>query len=165
MTILFYTDTEKVWMEIVEERLKRNCESAITKYSLKSHEKQKSKPERKNGILEPLVPKNRPPKLPFSKEISDGIQIIQTDMRNVSSIIEKFGYKCIPVTAAVVQFGKHLKQQKPDRQKTEEKMKWPGVQEIMESYQRYDRGEYNFCDSCLGEILGISEHVTFQTIK
>lgn len=134
-------------MKIVEERLKRNCESAVTKYSLKSHEKQKSKP-RKNGSLEPHVPQNGPPKLQISKEISDGLQIIQADMKNVSSIIEKFGYKCIPVTAAVVQFGKHLKQQKPDLQtlqKTEEKTKWPGVQEVMESYQRYARGKYNSC--------------------
>lgn len=128
-------------MKIVEERLKRNCESAITKYSLKSHEKQKSKRARRKGILEPQVSQNSPPKLQISKEISDGIQMIQADMKNVSSIIEKFGYRCIPVTAAVVQFGKHLKQQ--DRQKTEDKMKWPGVQEIMETYQRYDRGKCN----------------------
>lgn len=57
---------EKTWMKIIEERMRRNCESALTKYTIKAYKKHKTINKLKpNGLIEKKYTKRYSPDLTF----------------------------------------------------------------------------------------------------
>lgn len=141
---------EKAWTKIVEERLKRNCDSAVTRYSLLSHKKISLKREKPNGLVEKQSASNR-----HDKPASQSTVLKQDDARTNVCFQTKSQLSCIPITGNR-SFGvpdvEHktvalqIVKQEGTESKVEEreKLRWPGVQEIMEAYERYARGILNF---------------------
>lgn len=131
-------------MKIIEERLRRNCESAITKYSQKLHEKQTER-KIKTGKLNGM--KVKPQLLDAASKVKMPINLANIALKegkNGQYFLGGLEYNsCMPITMVVVQQprDKKVKDRNEGIIKTEEKFKWPGVQEVMESYQRYTAGK------------------------
>lgn len=158
-------DTENVWMEIIEERLKRDCESALTKYSLLYHKKVASKMEKSNGLLERgtkvksessygLAQKRFPIFQPMKRE-NDGylngtvqyaytpitmVLIEQRKGENINNVGDKSYAVMEKRINDVVPLVKQEKQKIERVKADDEGLKWPGLNEVMEAYHKYDRG-------------------------
>lgn len=157
---------ENVWMEIMEERLKRNCESALTKYSVLYHKKVGSKTDKSNGLIEKgsiiktqptlnMLNKRFPIFQPMKKEsdsyLNGTVQYAYTPItmvvieqmkgKNKSNVSEKpFAVMENKITDVPL-----VKQerQKCDRVRMEnDDFKWPGVHEVMEAYHKYAKGMF-----------------------
>lgn len=141
-------DMENVWMEIIEERLKRNCESAVTKYSVLYHKKVASK---NNGLVEmgsKIKPENKrfPIFQPMKREsdnfLNGTVQYAYTPITMV--LIEQRkgeSNNCMSKKPYTV-MEKKICNVKQERQKNEDdEFEWPGVNEVMEAYHKYARGE------------------------
>lgn len=149
-----FLEMENIWKVIVKERLRRNCESSLTKYSEKFFGK--------NNI-------NKVDSDSTSVDVSSKIPIIhQYRSRNVllpnkledckTSIVNK-SLNCAPLTMILIEnenckstyiFSENSKENKKTA-KEEQKLKWPGVLEVMESYQKYSKG----IQSCFNKIFYI----------
>lgn len=148
-------------MEIIEERVKRNCESAVTKYSLLYHKKV-AKSEKPNGLVgkglkfksqsylnaaQKRFPIYHPVKRESDSYLNGAVQYAYTPItmvlieqkkeenkNNMNAVMEKRIADVAPL----------LKQErtKTERIKTsDDGFKWPGVHEVMEAYHRYARGK------------------------
>jgi hypothetical protein len=146
-------ELEKTWMKIVEERIRRNCESALTKYTIKAYKKHKAVNKLKpNGLIE--TNNNNCTditfKIPIVHQYGQTISTIkQEDPLNNSKNIE---YNYVPLTMVLLEHPKNNRviqnEFKIDDIKSEEVEKtkvkqWPGIQEIMESYQAFSKGDFH----------------------
>jgi hypothetical protein len=139
-------------MKIVEERIRRNCESALTKYTIKAYKKHKAVNKLKpNGLIE--TNNNCTDitfKIPIVHQYGQTISTIkQEDPLNNSKNIE---YNYVPLTMVLLEHPKNNRviqnEFKIDDIKSEEVEKtkvkqWPGIQEIMESYQAFSKGDFH----------------------
>lgn len=149
-------------MEVVEERLNRNCQSALTKYSVLYHKNLSSKPEQPNGLIEkgstkvktqaPLkvVPKRFPIYQPIKRENdvypNGTVQYAYTPITMVLIEQKKGENKSSIVENRITDVGAVVKQEKlqNERVKIEENgFKWPGVNEVMEAYHKFARGKFS----------------------
>lgn len=146
---------ENVWMEIIEERLKRNCESALTKYSALYHQKHGIKGNRANGLIEKgskfkTEPQKRFPIFQPLKKESDNnylngtVQYAYTPITMVL-IEQKMGddknnmsEKSFAVMEQRISDVKHEKQ----TSERDDGFEWPGVHEVMEAYHKYAKGKF-----------------------
>lgn len=140
---LFFLEFESNWMKIIKERLKRNCESSVTKYSQKIFERW-SIDSRKNG----LIMKND--KASHQEDLSQKLPIVhqfkpQSKLEDCSNLVankllEKIN--CVPLTMILLESkdrkDKLLECAKENKNDT--RQEWPGVTEIMESYRRFSKG-------------------------
>lgn len=143
-------------MKIVEERLKRNCESGLTKYSVLYHKKVASIPEKPNSLIEskpktqPTLNKHFPIFHPIKKEsdtyLNGTVQYAYTPITMVLIEQKKGENKGeIPLTVMENRVADLVKQ---ERQKCErirmddDGFKWPGVHEVMEAYHKYAKGKF-----------------------
>lgn len=141
---------EKTWIKIVEERIRRNCESALTKYTIKSYKKHKAVSKLKpNGLIEKNHNNN-------SSDLAFKIPIVHQYGQTISALkkeeslsgVKNIEYNYVPLTMVLVEHPKNNKSVQSDIKveeiKTEETeksvKKWPGIAEIMESYQAFSKG-------------------------
>lgn len=129
-------------MKVIEERIKRDGQSKLTNYCLKSHKsimdsykrEKKFKLKLVNGVLDPaasavsLINNVHIPR----KEEQQQMQQQQSD----NNKIQAQGY-CVPLTMVLVKKPVEEKWVQTDRMKRE----WPGVQEIMTLYHKYACGK------------------------
>lgn len=128
--------------------MRRKCESALTRYTTKAHNKRKIVNKLKpNGVID----KHRD----SPADVAFKIPIVHQYGRSVANVKEEkpleLGY--VPVTMVIVEHAHNnnntIEQMKIDEVKCEEdcgsRFKWPGIQEAMESYQRYSKGVILFC--------------------
>lgn len=142
-------------MEIIEERLKRNCESGVTKYSVLYHKKVGSKPDKPNGLIE----KETKPTLNMPHKRFPIFQ--QMKKENDVYLNGTVQYAYAPITMVLIEQknGENkpavmenrvadMALVKQERQKCErirmndDGFKWPGVHEVMEAYHKYAKGEF-----------------------
>lgn len=148
---------EKIWIDIVKERLRRNCGSALTTYSLKIHKKRNMRKQElpKNGLLLPLPNASVPGTAaempaPAQHQIMRVLPSVKLeDCYNVSSI-QNLEYNRIPVSMFVIEQQPKLELTNHDvklevmdegKQENEQTYKWPGIQEVMESYHKFSKGK------------------------
>lgn len=156
---------ENGWMEVIEERLKRNCKSALTKYSMLYHKKVASKTEKSNGLIERglklksqsaynMAQKRFPIFQPMKREndsyLNGTVQYAYTPITMV--LIEQkkgennsnMGDKSYAVMEkSITDVVPLIKQerQKIERVKTDDDgLKWPGIHDVMEAYHKYAKG-------------------------
>lgn len=171
---------EDTWMKIVDDRLKRNCESSLTKYSIKAYKKQKCENKLKpNGLLNNF---NNNYDMSFKIPIVHQYSTKNNLLMNNNKIKYEKDDECNKSTSFVgqklhnIDFNNYVPNQmvvindtslnvpcvrllqnddvtksslpvSVDEIKTEEtdnsekgRLNWPGISEIMESYQRYNKG-------------------------
>lgn len=150
-------EMEDTWMKIVEDRIKRNCESSLTKYSLKAFKQQKNDCNPNPSSIDmsfkiPIVHQYCQNLPVATKKILNPLNIKQEDctINNNSSIVSNnknnsIEYNYVPLTMVIVD-GNNSKNVpfltndiKTEDEEDKSKLKWPGIQEIMESYQRYSK--------------------------
>ncbi|XP_045460956.1 uncharacterized protein LOC123671254 isoform X2 [Harmonia axyridis] len=133
-------EMENNWMKIIEERLKRSEETPLTCYSLIYHRKQK--PHLNMGSNDLLTDKHSLDhfKIPIVHRFSTAVQHTMNSentvfcARNVNVIVPNFNNvkdkskDCVTVPSF-----------KAKQVTFEKKLKWPGIQEVMESYEDYSR--------------------------
>lgn len=131
---------ENIWKEIVKERLRRKCESSLTKYSKKFFENIKfdTNSTSTNFCLEmPLIHEYKSPNMLLPYNIEDC---------NTPVVNKSLNYA--PLTMVLIEnqnckstynfLSENIKENKTA--KVEQKVKWPGMLEVMESYKRYSKG-------------------------
>lgn len=147
-------ELETNWMKVIEERLKRNCESALTRYSVRVSERA-PKVEKQNGLLDFCIVRSEHTKLtpnnchPNTKLNSIVPLFKQEDCYN--NYIKNFDYNCVPLTMVLLETpNKKLptvkeetcKEQRRKESSEREPSKWFGIEEIIESYRVYSKGNF-----------------------
>ncbi|KAJ8931607.1 hypothetical protein NQ314_015469 [Rhamnusium bicolor] len=172
-------EMEKNWMKIVKERLKRNCESSVTKYSLKVYDKMFAENTKKNGLVDSSCINN-------TLDMSFKIPIVhQYHTRNLPPTLSQEGrtlittknveYNYVPLTMVLVenQNSKNVtylndvkprsKDSKENEQNTEEKhFVWPGIEAIMLSYNKYERDRKYEIEELKRRCSSMKEEITLQ---
>nr|CAH7720839.1 unnamed protein product [Callosobruchus chinensis] len=124
---------ERVWKEIVQERLRRNCESSLTKFYRRAYRKADLDPQNASTVVNdtilklPLVHRFKAKKEP-DKTNSPPVNYLPLTM----ILIEN--QKCNGII-----FPKEANGEKENQEvvKEDSKFKWPGIVEVVESYRIY----------------------------
>lgn len=127
---------ENNWMKVIEERIKRDGQSKLTNYCVKSHKsivenynKEKQIKLRLNGMFEQTTP------------VVSSINNIHIPKREIEHQLERIPTQsyCVPLTMVLV---KKPVDEKCVQTETEKiKPEWPGVQEVMAFYHKYASGK------------------------
>ncbi|CAG9863987.1 unnamed protein product [Phyllotreta striolata] len=125
-------ELEKNWLEVVKDRLKRNCESSVTKFAEKL-QKMPSVDVKSNGHL----------KLPITHQYkSQNFHIDKKqDCHKQTIVNQESGPNHLPLSAISVD--NHIAR-KPARPKenvadAKEDFKWPGITDIIEAYKKFSK--------------------------
>lgn len=158
-------------MEIIQERLKRNSESALTKYSVLYHKKVGAKTEKPNGLIDNgsklksqstlnMIHKRFPIFQPVKRELGDNylngtvqyaytpitmVLIEQNKTENKNNVCEK---PFAVIEKKVPDAPLSVKQEQPKNERVsmdDDGFKWPGVHEVMEAYHKYAKGKVLIC--------------------
>nr|CAI5829016.1 unnamed protein product [Callosobruchus analis] len=129
-------ENERIWKVIVQERLRRNCESSLTKFYNRVYKKADLDPENTNTVVNdtilklPLVHRFKAKKEP--------------DKNNTPPV------NYLPLTMILIEnqksngitFPKEANGEKENQNivKENSKFKWPGLVEVIESYRIYAKG-------------------------
>lgn len=125
-------------MKIIEDRQKRDGESALSTYCIRSYRKMQ------NAIPHRTIPRHngqyyKPPtasiRVPLQNFLWQDVQDLRRYPNGLKRNIESQSF--IPFKR-IAQFGRDDVKEVTEQN---DKLKWPGIQEIMESYQRYVKGE------------------------
>lgn len=140
-------------MKIVEERLRRNCESSLTKYSLKVYDKTPNENKRKNDLTDNSNISNLDMsfKIPIVHQYHDRNVVLpipnQEDCNNLL-LKRNFEYNYVPLVLVenqnckVVNFPNDSKVYWRERGSEVNGLPWPGIEDVMLSYNRYDKGNF-----------------------
>lgn len=130
-------------MKVVEERVKRNSVCALTRYSIRAYQKKMC--TKKNGLLH-----NKLSETPYvfhpatnQNSIVHNISIIKQEDCYKNIYDRSFDYNCVPLNMVLVESPNKklpIKEETTREPVIESKTKWPGVQEITESYQKFSKG-------------------------
>ncbi|KAK9873859.1 hypothetical protein WA026_002216 [Henosepilachna vigintioctopunctata] len=130
-------DIEKNWMKIMEERLRRNHESPLTCYSLIYHQKQKGHMSSESNAL------LRSPSVHF--KIPSVHRLSNLGAHRISSAGPTH-VKSIEINVPYFQYTRDRTKDcansssfKAKQSISNNRFKWPGIQEIMESYQVFSK--------------------------
>lgn len=140
---IYLPDTEKIWLKVVEERIRRNSESALTRYYIRA-KAPTIKTEKDNDLINELTETSK-----LSVQQSQCYTLYGQDDSSTVYFPNTVEFSYLPITMLLVEQpaennclpAVQVKQEEKVAQK-EEKFKWPGVQEVMESYHRYVKGMY-----------------------
>lgn len=126
-------------MKVIEERIKRDGQSKLTNYCLKSHKniaennsKEKQLNHVKiNGLLEhiPIVSNVHIPTNEEQPQPQQQLERIQTQSY------------CVPLTMVLVK--KPVDEKCVQTESEQPKSDWPGLQEVMALYHKYANGMFN----------------------
>lgn len=146
---------ERNWMTIVEERLRRNCDSSLTKYSLKVYRKTPHEIKRKSDLVDNSINNNLDMsfKIPIVHQYHEHSvpHIAEEDCNNLL-LKRSFEYNYVPLVLVENQNSKVVtfqndataywrESQGRDHGNMEvSSLQWPGIEEIMLSYNRYEKG-------------------------
>ncbi|XP_018335742.1 uncharacterized protein LOC108744461 isoform X2 [Agrilus planipennis] len=133
---------ENTWMKVIEERLKRDENgSAVTQYSIKYHSNlplsrrnEYQNQMRQNGNLFNI-------KTSLKKEILNRKDVSSEcgTSKTITTQPSCNTYNCLPFTMVLVD---NLKSKQIDSEKDDEegrgKFRWPGIQEVIEAYHKYN---------------------------
>lgn len=140
---MFFVERENIWMKIVDERRKRVGNSPLTAYCVKSYRKVISiMPQRS---MEPRY--NGQHYAPAQPMIAESIRVpLQPIWHNDENRVFPNGIKRHPENRGFIPYKRvptfeSLRPEFREEPREVEKLKWPGIQEVMESYQRYAKGK------------------------
>ncbi|XP_023309728.1 uncharacterized protein LOC108905087 [Anoplophora glabripennis] len=172
-------EMEKNWMKIVEERLRRNCESSLTKYSLKVY-KTPNENESKNDLADNSnngsLDMSMSFKIPIVHQYHERnviLPVANHEDCNSLSLKRNFEYNYVPLVLVenqnckVVNFPNDTKaywRDTPGRDRNAEAngLPWPGIEDIMLSYNRYDKERRYETDQLRRRCSFMKEEITLQ---
>lgn len=153
------------WIKVIEERLRRNCESAITRYSIRTREK-RFKIVKESGLLEVFTNgmdvanqtpnynnnnNNCHPHISNNAIIRAKVPIFKQE-DCFDNYLKSYDYNCVPLTMVLLDNSNkklpNIKEEKCEdlRETTSNNTKdtttkWLGIEDIIESYRAYSKGK------------------------
>lgn len=147
-------------MKVIEERLRRNCKSAVTRYSIRARDK-RYKIVKENGLLDVCTirsditnanqtPKNNcHPRIHTNAIIKTKVPIFKQE-DCFDNYLKNYDYNCVPLTTVLLENSNkklpNIKEEKCEdvreitNNNRKEPPKWLGIDNVIESYRAYSKG-------------------------
>lgn len=122
---------ETIWLEIVKERLRRNCQSSLIKYLQQTYHKSDVTIEKDNEHMKSLLSINVPIVSQHKFQIS----------KNMKEMLPKDFRKMTPLSMILLNKTNNITSSWDYTSTSEHTRTWQGFGEFKESYKKYSKGE------------------------